>query len=287
MRHACARGVLGLALVAALAATVVVAPVASAKKASPERSNLVKAVGTASFQAKKLITASRSCPAAARQRTITSQVRTAQTKRLAKAGATSLRLRQFRISTHTRRLAVALTKCSRVATGPGASGPGTRVLQPTNGNNGNNGGDGTQSAQVPLNALGDMLDVGGLLNGGVLPGVIPTVDIASLGVDPACVVAGSACVGVDTGALANALTDTVRAQTQQLPLLAGVLDPLLAQVQATLASTGPDSLLTVQRASDSTLVVTAKAGSALASLLNVLGTTGVLPTTPFATVQIR
>jgi hypothetical protein len=70
MRHARARGVLGLAVVAALAVTIVAAPAASAKT-SPARSNLVKAVGTASAQAKKVITASRSCPAAARQRTIT------------------------------------------------------------------------------------------------------------------------------------------------------------------------------------------------------------------------
>ena len=283
MRDARARGVLGLALAAALAVTIVAAPMAPAKT-SPARANLVKAVGTASAQAKKVITASRSCPSAARQRTITSKVRTAQTKRLARASATSLRLRQFRISVHTRRLAVAVARCAGVASAPGATNPGARDLQ---GSNGANGSNGAQTAPVPLGALGDMLNAGGLLDGGVLPSTIPVVDVASLGVDPACIAGGSACVGVDAGALTAALTETVRRRTQELPVLAGVLDPLLAQVRSTLASAGVGSLLTVERASDSTLVVTATPGSALASLLNLLDATGDLPVDPVATVQVR
>lgn len=269
------------------AVTIVAAPAASAKT-TPARSNLVKAVGTASARAKKVIAASRSCPAAARQRTITSKVRTAQTEKLAKAGATSLRLRQFRISVHTRRLAVALTKCS--ASGPGSSTPGTRDLQATNGANGANGGSGSngaQSAPVTLDALGDLLNVSGLLDGGILPSTIPTVDLPSLGVDPARIVSGTTCVGVNTGALVSALTDTVNQRTQQLPLLGGVLTPLLTQVETALASTGAGSLLTVERASDSTLVLKATPGSVLASLLNQLGSTGDLPVNPVATVQVR
>ena len=288
MRHARARGVIGLAIVAAVAAAVaaalVAAPAASAK-ANPARTNLVKSVNTASAQAAKLIRSARSCPAAARQRALTSKVRTAQTRRLAKASPTSLRLRQLRISVHTRRLAVAMTRCSTVAASPGARdlGSGAGGTNGSNGASGGNGAQGGQGAPVGLDALGSMLNAAGLLDGGVLPGTIPVVDAASLGVDPACLVAGSACVGVDSGAL----TGAVGQATQQLPALAGVLDPLLAQVRATLASAGPGSLLTVQRAGDRSLVVNAVPGSSLQSLVNLLGVTGNLPDDPIATVQVR
>lgn len=283
MRHVRVRGVLGVAVIAALTTAIVAVPAASAKT-TPARSNLVAAVASASAQARKVITASRSCPSAARQRTITSRVRTAQTSRLARASATSLRLRQFRISVHTRRLAVATAKCGLKASAPGAANPGARDLQPANGNNGNNG---APAAPVPLGALGDMLNAAGLLDGGVLPSTIPLVDAASLGVDPACVVAGSACVGVDAGALAGALTDAVAQRTAQLPVLAGVLDPLLAQVRSTLASAGVGSLLTVERTGDQTLEVRATPGSALEALVNLLSATGPLPVDPVATVQVR
>ena len=144
MRHVRARGVLGIAVIAALTTAIVAVPAASAKT-TPARSNLVAAVGSASAQAKKVITASRSCPSAARQRTITSRVRTAQTTRLARASATSLRLRQFRISVHTRRLAVATARCGLRASAPGAANPGARDLQPANGANGSNGNNGNGS----------------------------------------------------------------------------------------------------------------------------------------------
>lgn len=296
MRHARARGVIGLAIVAAVATALVAAPVASAKaKPNPSRTSLVKAVNTASGQAAKLIKASRACPSAARQRTLTNKVRIAQRKGLAKAGPTSLRLRQLRISVHTRRLAVAIARCSGAAgtpgsrdLGSGANGAnGSNGANGTNGGSGGNGAQGAQGAPIGLDALGSVLNATGLLDGGVLPGVIPVVDAASLGVDPACIVAGSACVGVDSGALTSALTGAVGQATQQVPVLAGVLDPLLAQVQSTLAATGPDSLLTVERASDSSLVVNAVPGSSLQSLLNLLGVTGNLPSGPIATVQVR
>lgn len=290
MRHARARGVIGLTIVAAVATALVAAPAASAKATpNPARTSLVKSVTTASAQAAKLIRSARSCPAAARQRTLTSKVRTAQTRRLAKASPTSLRLRQLRISVHTRRLAVAMTRCSTTAASPGARdlGSGAGGTNGSNGASGGNGAQGSQGAPVGLDALGSMLDAAGLLDGGVLPGAIPVVDAASLGVDPACLVAGSACVGVDSGALTAALTGAVGQATRQLPALAGVLDPLLAQVRAALASAGPGSLLTVRRAGDRSLVVDAVPGSSLQSLVNLLGVTGNLPSGPIATVQIR
>lgn len=280
MRHIRAGGLLGLVAVSALAVVIAV-PVASART-TPARANLVKAVGTASAQAKKLIARSRACPAAAAQRTITTRVRTAQTTRLTKASPTSLRLRQLRITTHTTRLAVALTKCSGA---PNASAPGAREL--SSGSSGASGAPGTNTAGLPLDSLGQVVDATSLLDGGILPAQIPDLGITSLATSPACATIGAVCVGVDPEALSAALGGAVAQREQQLPVLGSVLDPLLSQVDGILAAGGADSLIDVERNGDSTFTVNVVPGTPLAGIVNLLVATGGLPDAAVATVQVH
>lgn len=279
MRHPLAGRVLGIVAMTAIAVPIA-APVASAKPASA-RANLVKAVTKADAQAKKLITRSRTCPAAASQRATTTKVRLAQTKGLRKASPTSLRLRQMRISVHTQRLAVALSRCSQA---PGASAPGTpgaRQLERSPGLLG-----GVQVASIPLDALGETLGASSVLDGAALPAAIPVVDLPSLAVAPTCVASGAVCVGVDEAGIGQALTGAVTQREQELPVLTGILDPLLAQVTSTLAN-DPASLLRVERTGDTTFVITAAAGTPLARLVALLGNSGALPSNPLGIVQVH
>jgi len=285
MRRTPSRWIAAVALCAA-AALPIAAPAAAAKPASA-RANLVKAVKTADAQAKKLIARSAACPAAAPQRAITTKVRAAQTRNLSRARPTSLRQRQLRITVHTTRLAVALTKCSGTARSsePG-SGSGSRGLD---GSPGAPGADGSSSlvSALPLDVLGQALDTSDLLGGGVLPSSIPVVDLSGLATDPACAVSGTVCVGVDRDGLAAGLVDVVRDRQAELPALAPILAPLLSQVQAALAGGDSASLIDVTRTGDTTLVITAKPGSALERLTSLLGNTGGLPGISIGDIQVR
>ena len=283
MRQAPLGRVLAMIALASVALPIA-APMASAKPASA-RTNLVKAVTTADAQAKKLIARSASCPAAASQRSITTKVRKAQTKNLKRAVATSLRLRQLRITVHTQRLAVAFTRCS-AAPKAGPQDPGSRGLQGSPGPQGTDGSS-SQLAALPLNLLGQTLDVSSLLGGAILPDTIPVLDGPALGTSPICAVSGSVCVGIDRTGLVSALTHAVQERAAQLPALSGVLNPLLAQVTGTLATGDVSSLIDVRRTGDSTFVITAKPGSSLASLTSLLGNSGGLPNVSLGDIQVR
>ena len=282
MRHVSARRVLGIVAVTAMAVPFA-APIASAKPASAH-SNLVKAVTKADAQAKKLIVKSRSCPSAARQRAITIKVRGAQTRNLKKASPTSLRLRQMRISVHAQRLAVALSKCSSSGSGspatPGSPGSGERGLQ------GADGFNGSRIAGIPLDSVDETLNAASILSGVPLPALIPVVDLPGLDTIP-CLASGAVCLGVDRDGIVDMLTAAVRERGQDLPVLKGVLDPLLDQVDRAFESSDVSSLIDVERTGDTTFVVTAAPGSALERLINLLENTGGLPSGSLGTLQAR
>lgn len=282
---------LGVVAMTAIAMPIA-APVASAKPSSAH-ANLIKAVTKADAQAKKLITRSRACPAAAAQRAVTIKVRAAQVKGLKKARPTSLRLRQMRISVHSQRLAVALSKCSTQAP---AQSPAPLQLERSTGTGGSNGAVGAPIGAIPLDALGGMVNAAGLLDGVALPTTIPVVDTAGLATTAACLASGAVCVGVDQQAIGAALTDAVRQRVQELPVLGGILNPLLAQVNAALATgptgsllggTDPASLFQVERTGDTTFRITVTPGTSLASLVNLLGNSGGLPADVLGIVQVH
>ncbi|MGD9734698.1 MAG: collagen-like protein [Solirubrobacterales bacterium] len=278
----------------AIVAIGVAAPLAAAKT-SPAKANLMKAVTAADSQAAKLVKRSGSCAAASGQRAITMRVRAAQTRGLAKATPSSLRLRQFRISVHTRRLAVALTRCTGAAPGPatavpgrpGAPGPRGPVGLP--GTPGPAGSDGSSSQRAGLNLtlLGSELDLSGLLGGSALPPVISLVDLSELTSSGLCSVRGTTCVGVDVSALRAAITGATGDLLADLPLLGGLVNPLLDTVTDTLAAGNLNALLDVRRTGDGTIVVTARPDSALALVSSLLGSTGALPPVAIGEIQVR
>ncbi len=274
-----------------VAAVAVAAPVASAKTA-PAKANLVKAVKTADSQAAKLVKRSATCPAAAGQRAITMKVRAAQKRGLAKAGPSSLRLRQVRLSAHTRRLAVALTKCSPVAPVPGTAtpgapgAPGPAGMPGTPGPIGSDGSSSTRT-ELSLNLLGTELDLSGLLGGRALPPAISLVDLSQLTSSGLCSVRGTTCVGVDVTALRTALEGATGDLLADLPLLGGLVHPLLATVTGTLAQGNLNALLEVRQTGDGAIVVTARPDSALALVTSLLGSTGALPPVAIGQVQVR
>lgn len=289
--------------VCALVAATALSAGALAQPATHVDHGTVKAKVSLSAKEKALDTSYRAtmkrvprCAANAPQRARAATLRNAALRHH-KGKAAAVRRHRVRVLTAAvRTLSGSAKKCgpAAIAAPGGASAPATLtpIFVPVPGGQGGSGGaggsGGSGGAGIPgvftgiLNAThtltGSVIDVSGLLGPGTLPQSIHIGPLGDLSL-PLCSTVNSACIGVD----GPKLLASVNSLTANVPLLAGITAPLVAQVSSAISSGNPASLLSVQRLGDTTFRVIPS--GPLATLLFVTGTANA-GTGGVATVQV-
>jgi hypothetical protein len=193
------------------------------------------------------------CAGSAAQIKAAGTMRKAALKRARKSSVRVLKAKNVKMSKAVLRLAKFAGKCGV----SGGSAP--IVVQP--------GAPGSSSTLLTFPELMNsrQVDVASLLDGGILPDTISAVPLDELA-SGACVTEGTACLGIDANALTKSLTDAVH----DAPLLGPITTPLLNQVIAALGADDLDSLLDVNRVSDTVIQLVPK--GPLATLQALLDT---------------